>query len=158
MQHPSVIGKCLNIVFDIRYDMIPMPRSYHGHGALRGIVLWIISQSPSSGAEIISAVEKMWWGLWRPSPGAVYPLLSAMASDGLISRRPDGRYEITELGRRKLEEGYWVPQRKPMSVDVAIEELDGYVRYLEEIGEPLGDRAPRIAGIAERLRRLAGNA
>ncbi|MGB9734442.1 MAG: PadR family transcriptional regulator, partial [Conexivisphaera sp.] len=138
-------------------DMIPMPRSYHRHGALRGLVLWVLSQSPANGAEIISTVEKMWWGLWRPSPGAVYPLLSSMAEEGVISRGPDGRYELTERGRRELEESYWVPQRKPMSVDVAIEELDGYVRYLEEVKGTgsLAGRGKRMAEIAERLRRLS---
>jgi DNA-binding PadR family transcriptional regulator len=141
--------------------MIPMPRGYHRHGALRGLVLWVLSQSPANGAEIISTIEKMWWGLWRPSPGAVYPLLSSMVSEGVISRRPDGKYEVTELGMRELEDNYWVPQRRPLSVDSALEELDGYVRYLEEVGSTpgaLSGHRAKMLGIAERLRRLAEGA
>jgi len=141
--------------------MIPMPRGYHRHGALRGLVLWVLSQSPANGAEIISTIEKMWWGLWRPSPGAVYPLLSSMVSEGVISRRPDGKYEVTELGMRELEDNYWVPQRRPLSVDSALEELDGYVRYLEEVGSTpgaLSGQRAKMLGIAERLRRLAEGA
>lgn len=138
--------------------MIPVPRGIQRHGALRGLVLWVLSQSPANGAEIISTVEKMWWGLWRPSPGAVYPLLSSMVEEGVISRRPDGRYELTERGRKELEENYWVPQRRPLSVDVAIEELDGYVKYLEEMKGSLAGRGRRLAEIADRLRRLAEDA
>ncbi|MGC8555932.1 MAG: PadR family transcriptional regulator [Conexivisphaera sp.] len=138
--------------------MIPMPRGYHAHGALRGLVLWVLNQSPANGAEVISTVEKMWWGLWRPSPGTIYPLLSSMASEGLIRRRPDGRYEITESGRRELEESYWIPQRKPMSVDAALEELEGYLRYLEDMRGSLAGRGQRLLELAERLRRLAADA
>ncbi len=136
--------------------MIPLPKGSQRHGALRGLILWALSQSPANGAELISTIEKMWWGLWRPSPGTIYPLLSSMAEEGLIARRQDGRYELTERGRRELEDSYWIPQRRTMSVDVAIEEMEGYVRYLEDLRGSLAPHRERLLELAERLRRLAG--
>jgi DNA-binding PadR family transcriptional regulator len=46
-------------------------------------------------------------GLWRPSPGSVYPVLQQLQDEGLItSTDRDGRkvFDLTDEGRRYVEE------------------------------------------------------
>jgi DNA-binding PadR family transcriptional regulator len=46
-------------------------------------------------------------GLWRPSPGSVYPALQLLADEGLVrSEQRDGGniFELTDAGRSHVEE------------------------------------------------------
>jgi DNA-binding PadR family transcriptional regulator len=46
-------------------------------------------------------------GLWRPSPGSVYPVLQQLQDEGLVSAEDrDGRkvFTLTDAGRRYVEE------------------------------------------------------
>jgi DNA-binding PadR family transcriptional regulator len=46
-------------------------------------------------------------GLWRPSPGSVYPVLQQLQDEGLVtSTDRDGRkvFDLTDEGRRYVEE------------------------------------------------------
>ena len=59
-------------------------------------VVSMLSNSPKNGVELMDDMEKMTQGWWRPSPGSVYPLLEQLTNEGLIRKREDGRYELTE--------------------------------------------------------------
>ena len=39
-------------------------------------------------------------GIWKPSPGLIYPLLGRLLDEGLIEETKDGRYQITKKGKR----------------------------------------------------------
>jgi DNA-binding PadR family transcriptional regulator len=54
----------------------------------------------------MQAIEERSEGLWRPSPGSVYPTLAQLEDEGLIrSAEVEGgrRFEITDAGREHLE-------------------------------------------------------
>jgi DNA-binding PadR family transcriptional regulator len=76
-----------------------------GHGRLRLYLLKLLDESPRHGYDVIRALEDRFLGLYAPSAGTVYPRLSRLESEGLVtSLDEDGRkvYSITEAGRAEL--------------------------------------------------------
>jgi len=128
-------------------------RRFGREGVLRYLVLWIISEKPRNGAEIMDEIERRSWGWWRPSPGSIYPLLAKMESEGLVIRKEDGRYELTEKGKSEIE--YIFPLKTPRSIEDMINEIEGYVNYLEDMGkERLAEYRQRLEKIKSKLEKL----
>jgi DNA-binding PadR family transcriptional regulator len=78
-------------------------------GFLRLQVLRLLNEKPMSGSEIISDIKKQTNGLWKPSPGSIYPLLSWLQDKGYIKEVAEKeagikRYELTDQGKAFLEE------------------------------------------------------
>jgi DNA-binding PadR family transcriptional regulator len=77
-------------------------------GFIRTHVLEALSQKPMSGSELMENIESHTGGLWKPSPGSIYPLLSWLQDNQYIKELPveNGlkRYELTESGKTLLEE------------------------------------------------------
>jgi DNA-binding PadR family transcriptional regulator len=76
--------------------------SHNHHRNLRGAVLMALRDDARTGAEVIDAIAHDSGDNWRPSPGAVYPLLQLLVDEGLLSsERRDERkvYALTESGR-----------------------------------------------------------
>ena len=67
-------------------------------GFSRYFILDLLRVEPHTGMEIIETATKQSQGLWRPSPGLVYPLLGRLLDEGLIEESGDGKYKITERG------------------------------------------------------------
>ncbi|MBJ7313682.1 PadR family transcriptional regulator [Rugamonas sp. CCM 8940] len=63
-------------------------------GAMRYIVLQLISEKPRHGYEIIKELEQRAGGSYTPSPGAIYPLLSMLLDMGHVSATPDGNKKL----------------------------------------------------------------
>jgi DNA-binding PadR family transcriptional regulator len=130
------------------------------HRGLRHWVMYLLHDSPKNGVEIMDALESMSRGMWRPSPGSVYPLLDSMEKDGVIAKLPDRRYELTKAGRDEADWPHGSPGAGPRSVSDVIEQMSGYVSYLEDLskseGEKVKDSAPKIRELSERLARLGG--
>ena len=119
----------------------------------------MISKSPRNGAEIMDEIERMSWGGWRPSPGSVYPLLEDMAREGLIVRKEDGRYELTEKGKTESEWSFGMPFKNgPRGIDQMLGEIGGYVSYFEDLAKTdkskLAHYEKSIKDLTERLSRL----
>ena len=51
-----------------------------------------------SGKEIIDKAILQSSGIWKPSPGLIYPMLGRLLDEGLIEQMEDGRYKITIKG------------------------------------------------------------
>jgi len=102
-------------------------------GGLRTWTLSILQQAPRNGAEIMDQIELSSQGWWRPSPGSVYPLLDELQKEGSISKREDGRYEITEKGKHEFEWPCGMPTKQPRSVEDIIAEMNSYISYLEDM-------------------------
>jgi DNA-binding PadR family transcriptional regulator len=51
-----------------------------------------------SGKEIIDIAKVQSDGIWKPSPGSIYPMLGRLLEEGLIEQVEDGRYRITIKG------------------------------------------------------------
>jgi DNA-binding PadR family transcriptional regulator len=87
------------------------PRMMRGPRAKRGDVraaaLALLSEGSMNGYQIIQEISERSGGLWRPSPGSVYPALQQLEDEGLIRAEAgeSGRraYVLTEDGRAYAE-------------------------------------------------------
>jgi DNA-binding PadR family transcriptional regulator len=78
-----------------------------GRGDVRAAILALLREGPRNGYQIMSEIEERSGGVWRPSPGAVYPALQQLADEGLIEAEESaGRrtFSLTGAGRRYVEE------------------------------------------------------
>jgi DNA-binding PadR family transcriptional regulator len=80
-------------------------------GDIRTAVLAVLAEEPGHGYEVIQRIEEKSGGVWRPSPGSVYPTLQLLEDEGLVQAvERDGKrvYEVTDAGRaeaaRRIEE------------------------------------------------------
>jgi DNA-binding PadR family transcriptional regulator len=76
-----------------------------GHGHLRLYLLSLLAERPMHGYELIQALSDRFGGTYSPSAGTIYPRLSKLGEDGLVTREADGRktvYSITDAGRAEL--------------------------------------------------------
>jgi DNA-binding PadR family transcriptional regulator len=76
-------------------------------GGVRTATLALLAEGPLHGYQIMQAIAERSQGLWRPSPGAIYPTLQQLEDEGLVvGEAGDGRrvYRLTESGRRYVEE------------------------------------------------------
>jgi DNA-binding PadR family transcriptional regulator len=128
----------------------------HRKRGLRMAVVSMLSASPKNGVELMDEMEKMTQGWWRPSPGSVYPLLEQLTNDGMIKKRDDGRYELTEKAGEELEWSFGPSFRKKPSVDEMFGEVSGFVSYMEDLKrtEP-SDTEPYAERLKELSKRLA---
>lgn len=75
-------------------------------GDVRAAILQLLLEQPRNGYQIIAAVDERTEGVWRPSPGAVYPALNQLEDEGLIeSFDNDGSraFRLTNAGREAPE-------------------------------------------------------
>ena len=73
---------------------------------VRPAVLALLLERPMHGYEIIQELESRTGGIWRPSPGSVYPTLQLLEDEGLIEPEAStGRksYRLTADGRPEAE-------------------------------------------------------
>ena len=71
-------------------------------GDVRAAVLALLAERPMHGYEMIQELEARTEGVWRPSPGALYPALQLLQDEGLVSATEvDGKrlLTLTEAGR-----------------------------------------------------------
>jgi DNA-binding PadR family transcriptional regulator len=76
-------------------------------GDIRTALLTALEDGPAHGYELISRLEDKSGGMWRPSPGSVYPTLQMFEDEGLVrSEQRDGKrvYELTDAGRTEATE------------------------------------------------------
>ena len=88
----------------------PGPRGRRGgRGSrpnVRPAVLALLLERPMHGYEIIQELDARTNGIWRPSPGSVYPTLQLLEDEGLIEPEADGSrksYRLTDVGRPEAE-------------------------------------------------------
>jgi DNA-binding PadR family transcriptional regulator len=82
-------------------------RGGHGRGRgrrgnTRAAVLGLLQERPMHGYEMITELESRTGGVWRPSPGSIYPTLQLLEDEGLIvSEEAEGRkrFSLTEAGQ-----------------------------------------------------------
>jgi DNA-binding PadR family transcriptional regulator len=76
-------------------------------GDVRAAALALLAEEPMNGYQIIQAIGERSDGVWRPSPGSVYPALQQLEDEGLIlAETGDGgrrAYRLTDEGRSYVE-------------------------------------------------------
>ncbi|GFG65934.1 hypothetical protein MKUB_34240 [Mycobacterium kubicae] len=76
-------------------------------GDVRAAILVLLAERPMHGYEMIQQIAERSNGIWRPSPGSVYPTLQLLGDEGLIrASESDGSkklFELTDEGRGAAE-------------------------------------------------------
>ena len=70
-------------------------------GDVRCGVLALLAEQPRNGYQLIQDLEQRSGGVWRPSPGSVYPTLQQLQDEGMIDSEADGTgraYRLTKQG------------------------------------------------------------
>lgn len=127
------------------------------------LVLSMLSSSPKNGVEIMNEIEITTRGWWRPSPGSVYPVLEQLSKEGLIKKKEDGKYELTDKGDSQLED--WPPfgpRRRHQSLDDMLREMSSYVSYFEELSgssdqstrKKINEQSDKIKALTDRMLKL----
>ena len=78
-----------------------------GRGDVRAAILALLSEKPMHGYQIITELTERSGGVWRPSPGSVYPTLQSLEDEGLIAAdKSEGRrvFDLTVEGLKVANE------------------------------------------------------
>jgi len=67
-------------------------------GFSRYFILELLKKKERTGKEIIDYAVEQSNGIWKPSPGLIYPLLGRLLDEELIKETKDGRYQLTKKG------------------------------------------------------------
>jgi DNA-binding PadR family transcriptional regulator len=78
-----------------RKFMMRGPRARRGN--VRAAALALLAEQPMNGYQIIQEIAERSGGVWRPSPGSIYPALQQLEDEGLI------RVDAGEGGRRAFQ-------------------------------------------------------
>ena len=75
-------------------------------GDVRAALLVLLAEEPRNGYGLMQEIERRSEGVWRPSPGSVYPALQLLEDEGLVRVEPgeSGKaYVLTDAGREHVE-------------------------------------------------------
>jgi DNA-binding PadR family transcriptional regulator len=76
-------------------------------GNVRAATLLLLAEQPRNGYQIMQEITERSKGVWRPSPGSVYPALQQLEDEGMVrSQETDGQrlFTLTEAGRAYTEQ------------------------------------------------------
>ena len=106
-----------------------------------------------NGVEIMDQLQEMSHGWYRPSPGAIYPLLEELQKEGLVAKNENGKFELTAAYAEQSGIGD--------NLATALSAMESNTSYLEDLKETnmagLSKSKQRIQKLAERLGTLASN-
>ena len=114
-------------------------------GAIRGAILAALRDGPANGYEVMRRLEEMSGGLWRPSPGSVYPQLQMLEDEGLVrsaETESSRTYTLTDAGSAAADQTS-APWQAPS-------ETDELVRGLRVGVGQLMSAAKQLAGTGEK--------
>jgi DNA-binding PadR family transcriptional regulator len=127
---------------------------------LRAWIIFSLSSGPRNGVEIMDSMEKQTLGMWRPSPGSIYPMLEKMIEEGTIKKREDGKYELTDDGENYFTIRNGIFGRGTRTFEDAVEEVSSLVTFMEELkqngSKKYEENKDKLKNLAERIRKLSG--
>ncbi len=91
-------------------------------GDVRAAILALLAERPMHGYEMIQELGERTEGAWTPSPGSVYPTLTMLEEEGLVSaEEADGKrcFTLTDEGRSVAEAREGAPPWEGLGVDPA---------------------------------------
>ena len=94
---------------------------------------------PINGYQVIQQIAERTDGVWKPSPGSVYPTIAQLQDEGLVEDAPTGRkaIQLTDEGRAYVAEhpeemaAVWAPFAEQVDDDEA-------VNFKQVIGQTVG--------------------
>jgi DNA-binding PadR family transcriptional regulator len=132
-------------------------------GDVRTAVLLLLSEQPMHGYQLMQAIADRSGGRWTPSPGAIYPTISQLEDEGLVTVTADaGRrlVSLTDAGREHIEtrrESWNDPfagrsgDRPGADLSGLLQELHGAVRQVARSGSD--EQVTAAAGVLAEARR-----
>jgi DNA-binding PadR family transcriptional regulator len=75
-------------------------------GDVRAAMLLLLNEQPQNGYQLIQEIERRTEGVWKPSPGSVYPALQQLEDESLVHAVEfEGKraYELTDEGRTYVD-------------------------------------------------------
>lgn len=79
-----------------------------GRGMMEPAILGALADHPMHGYEIINYLEEKSHGVWRPSPGSIYPTLQLLEEKGLVENTAEAgkkTYRLTDDGEDAARDG-----------------------------------------------------
>jgi len=76
-------------------------------GDVRAAILAVLSETALNGYQIIQEIAKRSGGVWKPSPGSIYPTLQQLEDEGLVRQETDGgrrAFTLTDEGKTYVAE------------------------------------------------------
>jgi DNA-binding PadR family transcriptional regulator len=123
-------------------------------GDVRAAILALLTERPMHGYEMIQEIGERSNGLWRPSPGSVYPTLQLLVDEGLIvatgSEGSKKLFELTDDGRAAASK-----TETPPWEEIAEGVDPGHINLRSAVGQLFGAVAQgAYAGTAEQQERI----
>ncbi|HMG41190.1 MAG TPA: PadR family transcriptional regulator [Acidimicrobiales bacterium] len=119
-------------------------------GDVRAAILALLVEQPMHGYEMIQELDSRTGGIWRPSPGSVYPTLQLLEDEGLVvGEQVEGRrrFTLTDAGRevatKAAERPPWADYADAEAATEAHglrEAVGGILNALREVGMAGSDR------------------
>ena len=134
-------------------------------GDVRAAVLLLLAEEPMHGYQLMQAIAERSGSRWSPSPGAIYPTISQLEDEGLVTVTADaGRklVTLTDAGREHVEQGRQVwpdpfggrgPAGAGADLRGQLDQLHGAVRQVARAGTDAQVTAA-VAVLAEARRAL----
>jgi DNA-binding PadR family transcriptional regulator len=106
-------------------------------GDIRHAILALLGEQPRNGYQIMQELEQRSRGMWRPSPGAVYPALQQLEDERLVAVEASGGgrvFHLTEKGKKAAaaadsrREAPWQAASEAAGSDIA--QISGLLRQL----------------------------
>jgi DNA-binding PadR family transcriptional regulator len=114
-------------------------------GDIRRAILSALGEGPAHGYAVMRRLEEMSGGLWRPSPGSVYPHLQMLEDEGMVgSAEKDGTrtFHLTDLGEAEVAQDGPLPWQASGESDdqirtlrLAVTQLMGAAKQLSSAGQ-----------------------
>jgi DNA-binding PadR family transcriptional regulator len=118
-------------------------RSKVSRGDVRVAILHLLAEEPMHGYQIMQELSDRTDGLWRPSPGSVYPTLQQLEDEGLVkAEQSEGKnvFALTKNGRARVES---IDSAPPWE-HFGSQDNDGFVA-LRETGFQVGAAVMQVA-------------
>jgi DNA-binding PadR family transcriptional regulator len=127
-------------------------------GDVRAAALALLAERPMHGYEMIQELASRTNGIWRPSPGSIYPALQMLEDEGLIRSQHEGGkrlFELTDAGRAENEargEGLSPWEQVAQDADPSVYNLWSAIRQIVVATKQVADAGtPEQQAAAEAL-------
>lgn len=116
-------------------------------GDVRAAVLLLLNEEPMHGYQLMQAIADRTGGRWQPSPGAIYPTISQLEDEGLVTLTASAGRKLatlTDAGREHVTSHEGDPfgpfagdgQESAFDLREGLEQVHAAVRQVGRAGTP----------------------